>query len=238
MTIKTLLGSRLIDEHKKQINYNFELFETATEDLMRDVEDLIDSHGIFGDVPNGNYSEFESDGTLKLNGDATVYDDLRFPATQLRVNPATSLPNFDYTEIGFLFDDGSTETLYIIAQMPHSWKEESTIYPHVHWMPTSTNTGSVLWRMEYKWVSIGDTTPGSFTSIDILDAADGIALKHQIAPFPAISGVGKGLSSILSIKLSRVGGDASDTYTADALLKEFDIHYEIDTLGSREEYVK
>jgi hypothetical protein len=92
--------------------------------------------------------------------------------------------------------------------------------------------------MEYKWVSIGATTPGSFTTVPLLDAADGVILKHQIASFGAVSGVGQTLSSIISIKLSRIGGDGTDTYGADALLKEFDIHYEIDTMGSREELVK
>lgn len=173
-----------------------------------------------------------------LSGENTVWEDLRFPATQIRVNPATLLPNWDDTELGFLFDAGTTETLQIIAQMPHAWKLGSSIYPHVHWMPTTTGAGNVLWRMEYKWVSIGATTPGSWSTVPLLDAADGVSLKHQIAGFGAVSGAGQTLSSIISIKLSRVGGDGTDTYGADALLKEFDIHYEIDTMGSREELVK
>lgn len=183
-------------------------------------------------------SVFEIDGTLKFEGDATVWEDLRFPATNLKVNPVTSLPDFDYTEIGYLFDAGSTETLYIIAQMPHSWKIGSSIYPHVHWMPTNTNTGDVLWRFEYKWVNIGDNGAGAFTPVDVLDTASGVAYDHQLASFGAISGTGKTLSSIISIKISRIGGDGDDTYNADALLKEIDIHYEIDTIGSREEYTK
>ena len=43
---------------------------------------------------------------------------------------------------------------------------------------------------------------------------------------------------MLLIKLSRIGGDASDTYGADARLLEFDIHYQINTLGSELEFVK
>lgn len=194
---------------------------------------------LFGDYAGGNYAEFESDGTLKFVGDATVWEDLRFPATALRVNPATNLPNFDYDEIGYLFDPGSTETLFIIAQMPHSWKTSSAIYPHVHWMPTTTGAGDVVWRMEYKWVSIHATTPALWTAVtDLVASAGGVALKHQISSFVAVPGTGQTLSSIISIKLSRIGGDGDDSYAADALLKEFDIHYEIDTVGSREEATK
>ncbi len=186
-----------------------------------------------------NYAEFESDGSLKFYGTATVWDDLRFPATQIRQNPATLLPNFDETNIGYLFDAGSTETLLIIAQMPHAWKLGSSIVPHIHWMPTTTNTGSVLWRMEYKWTNIFDTELASWSSPpDVLTPADGIAFKHQLSSFGNISGTGKVLSSLLYIRISRIGGEGTDTYTGDALLKEFDIHYEMDTLGSKQEYIK
>jgi len=53
-----------------------------------------------------------------------------------------------------------------------------------------------------------------------------------------VDGADKTLSSIFTAKLTRVAGDASDTYTGDALLKEFDIHYQIDAMGSRQEFIK
>jgi hypothetical protein len=145
---------------------------------------------------------------------------------------------FDTANIGFLASPSATQVIAIIAQMPHSWKLGSTIYPHIHWMPITTNTGSVLWHIEYKWTNVFATESGTWTTLDILSPADGIAFKHQLSSFGGISGEGKYLSSILTIKISRIGGDGTDTYTADALLKEFDIHYEMDTLGSRQEYIK
>jgi hypothetical protein len=36
----------------------------------------------------------------------------------------------------------------------------------------------------------------------------------------------------------RIGGDGTDTYTGNALLKEFDIHYQIDEIGSKDEFTK
>ena len=167
-----------------------------------------------------------------------AWDDLRAPATAINPPGAASDPTFDATNIGWLFDAGSTEILLIIMQMPHSWKLGSEIRPHVHWEPTSTNTGNVYWRMEYKWTNTDDTEAGTYTTINMLDAGDGTAYKHQLASFDPISGTGKTLSSLLSIKLSRIGGDATDTYTGDALLKEFDIHYQVDGYGSRQELVK
>ena len=169
----------------------------------------------------------------------TTWDDLRAPATAINPPGQESDPDWDNTNGGWLFSDEGTEVLWVIMQMPHAYKIGSNIRPHIHWSPTNTDTGNVLWRMEYKWTSFEDTDAAEFTTLDILDAGDGTALKHQIAQFAEIDGTGKGLSSILSIKLSRIGGDATDTYNADALLKEFDIHYQIDTPGgSYDEYNK
>jgi len=44
-----------------------------------------------GDYPD-NYSEFETDGTLEFNGDATVWDDLRVPVTSTK--PGNTSPDF------------------------------------------------------------------------------------------------------------------------------------------------
>jgi len=175
------------------------------------------------------------EGTLVLHD--TVWEDLRFPATAI-YPPGVSDPDFDATHIGWLFDAGGTEVLFFIAQIPHQWKVDSNLKAHVHWMPTNTNTGKVLWRLEYKWTNIDEVDAGSWTTLNVLDSGAGTAYTHQIAAFASIDGTGKEISSILTIKLSRIGGDATDTYNTDALLKEFDIHYEIDTLGSREEYSK
>ncbi|MEI6850337.1 MAG: hypothetical protein WCK26_00025 [Candidatus Saccharibacteria bacterium] len=185
-----------------------------------------------------NFSQFETDGTLVFDGNATVWDDLRFPATAINPAGAAIAMTFDPDQIGFISAATGTQSIAIIGQMPHSWKVGSDIYPHIHWNPTTTNTGSVLWRMEYKWTNINDTEPAGFTTVDVLDPGDGIALKHQLIGFGAISGAGKTLSSGLTIRISRIGGDVTDTYTGNSLLKEFDIHYEIDTLGSRTESAK
>lgn len=180
--------------------------------------------------------EVELDGNLTFTD--TVWDDLRSPATAINPPGQVSDPDWDNTNGGWLFDAAGTEVLWLIVQMPHGWKEGTAIRPHIHWMPTNTNTGNVLWRMEYKWTNVHGTDAGTFSTLNVLDAGDGTALKHQIAGFEEIDGTGKTLSSMLSIKLSRIGGDVTDTYNADALLKEFDIHYQMDALGSDEEYVK
>jgi len=56
--------------------------------------------------------------------------------------------------------------------------------------------------------------------------------------FTAIPMTGQTLSSCVLLEVARIGGDELDTYAADARLLEFDLHVEIDSLGSAAEFVK
>lgn len=165
------------------------------------------------------------------------WDDLTSPPSDLFVPGVPNLPDFDPVNVGVLFDAAATETVYFSQQLKHSYKEGSNIIPHIHWEPTNTNTGNVYWRLEYNWKNIGESDPG-WTTINILQAAGGEALVTQIASFGEIDGTGKEISSTISYKLSRIGGDGTDTYNVDALVKEFDTHFQMDTRGSVQETSK
>lgn len=184
-----------------------------------------------------NNVSIESDGTLVFNGGATVWEDLMIPG--LSVGTAASAP--DLISFGpsgnlkmFAFDGNSTsEQVFFSCQLQHAWKLESTIKPHVHWTPTTTGSGNVKWFFEYSWANI-DGTFGAPTTISVVQAASGTAWQHQLASLPDIAGTGKGLSSMLVCRLYRNPADSQDTYGDDAAFLQFDIHYEMDTVGSRE----
>jgi hypothetical protein len=67
---------------------------------------------------------------------------------------------------------------------------------------------------------------------------DDTANQVLISSFGQIDMTGASLSSLLLWRLSRLGGEAEDTYGADARLIEFDIHYQIDSNGSMTEFSK
>jgi len=186
----------------------------------------------------GNYFHIESDGSFELEGDASMYDDLRVSLAVTRKGildmPGTFLlHNVFYT---YVFNKNNTEDVTFYVQLPHSYKEGSSIYPHVHWFPTTANSGNVVWKLEYSWANYTDIIPAS-TTITATDAAVA-QYRHSIAQFPAIVGTGKLISSMLCCRLYRDGGNASDTYGSDAGILEFDFHYEMNTLGSRQQYSK
>lgn len=174
-------------------------------------------------------------GSLTMEGQATVFDDLVVPLTQTQKG-ANDKPDFDETNVGFLFPKNDvSEKLYFIVQLPHAYKEGSTIFPHVHWKQEAND--NVTWKMDYKWFNVRDAVPVGWTTITI-DTPISTYVSgsiHQISHLPGgVEGAGKSISSIILSKLYR----DDNVYTGDAMAFQMDFHVERDTLGSAEEYHK
>ena len=173
----------------------------------------------------------------------TVWDDLRVPMQNTKINPTKSEPAFE-TFIGgtytyaFSATNADDESLLFSAQLPHSYKIGTNLKPHIHWSPSTTNTGNVVFELEYTAASIYGTI-GATTSTTTTIESGGVAFKHQLAMFDDIDGSDLGLSSMIICRLTRLGTDAADTFTGKAFVLEFDFHFEIDTPGgSYDEYSK
>lgn len=213
------------------------------------IADSIVRPAIFGDLANDNTVNIDEDGHLTLAGDATVWEDLRFPATTIgrrgNSDPGwVQVADDGSASVGVWglgFSDTTDEEVYCAVQLPHSWKEGSSIYPHVHWMPLTATVPSrgVTWALEYSWANIGvidgvgsAVTFGNTTTITADDNGVMTASEHRMINFDPITAAGKTLSSMLMCRLYRDVSDANDDYADDAVLLEFDIHFEIDSLGS------
>lgn len=172
----------------------------------------------------------------------TVWDDVRVSGNAFAKNVnAPSLSAFGAAggllAYSFTGTGVTVNQVYFAIQIPHSYKLGTNLRPHVHWTPTTTDAGNVVWQLEYAWQDLGAVFSAA-TPIEIIDAAAGVAWEHQLAEFPEISGAGVDLSSMLICRLFRNPAHTSDTYGQDAALLEFDIHFQANTLGSREEFSK
>jgi hypothetical protein len=123
--------------------------------------------------------------------------------------------------------------------MPHGYKIGSDIHPHVHWLPQTTSTGTVNWQLEYSIANINSVL-GNTTTIQMPGVGAGIANTHQLtdASPETIDGSSLTLSNMMLGRLFRDGGVGADTFVGDAALMEFDLHFEKDTVGSRQEIIK
>jgi hypothetical protein len=173
----------------------------------------------------------------------TVWEDLRFPAQGINP-PGNAEAAQRSTTTGYLeFLGDADNAISGVAQMPHAWKVGSTIYPHIHVRFANANAGNTRWRLDYDVADINGNfanAAGTFTAgTAVTLASPASSTKHNILGLGSINMAGKGLSCIVLWKLTRLStGDALDTYTGTVGLLEFDIHYEIDAMGSSEELVK
>jgi hypothetical protein len=188
----------------------------------------------------GNYSNqftISEDGSILLLNTATQWDDLRGPASGINPvgSPSAATPN---TSDGSLtFAKGNVAIAWF--QLPHAWKVGSDIFIHIHWSKATSASGNVNWQMQYKWANIGSGMPAfsALTSGTHVISDANTADLHALTSWPAVAGTGKTISSMICVYISRTN-NASDTYTGNANLYEIDIHYEVDSFGSREESIK
>lgn len=169
------------------------------------------------------------------------WDDLRFPAHGISIFGIGDDPDWDSTNGLLLFAGAVTdERVFVVAQLPHGWKEGTVLKPHVHFYKTTSAAGTVHWKCEYKWAPIGEVVDAEFTELtatgtEVVANGD-TASKHAINALGDIDASGRQISDHLIFKLTRM--QSTDTYGSDVALLEFDIHYQVDTPGSRQEYTK
>lgn len=192
---------------------------------------------VFGTVTDN--TTFEADGTLKMNGAATVWDDTNIsltpPAGQSSALPAVVAINGDAYLSCYAFS-GTNSTPDQISgsiEIPHSYKEGSNIQFHVHWAPTTANVGNVVWQLRYAWYNHLGTPVGATIQTTTVATTSGVAWQEQTSAFDLV-GTGKTMGSRLVFTLFRDPVNAGDTYAFNAATYDMGIHVEKDTLGSRQ----
>ncbi len=212
------------------LDASVEIFHNTSVDGDLDVSGNFRTGGIDDNIT------IDASGQLRLHGEATAWDDLRFPATYEGTG-VNNKPDFDFTNLGLLFpENNETEIVYHIAQFSHSRKSGSNLSPHIHYIQEEATPATFV--MEYKWYDNGDTVPGSWTTLEtstgIYEYTSGSML--QLLEFPTIDGSSlTEISSSMDIKVYRKTGDG---VSGDVLYKEMDIHFEIDGFGSDTLYTK
>lgn len=200
-----------------------------------------------GDIEAGNYSEFEADGTMVAKGDATCFrDELQDLVKAAANNPASRLA-YDFADGSLVYKINATVSDYAVMniQINHDWKLGTPINPHIHWNQTQNNTPN--WLIQYRWQANGESKTVPWISVryteDVFTYVSGSL--NQITSFGFIDPpIDASLSDIVQMRIIRDTANASglfagpDPYTIDAPTYSFDIHIQIDTLGSRQTYVK
>lgn len=182
----------------------------------------------------------------------TVWDDLRFPLTRLATG-ASNPPTFAQfrddggSSVGtyaYSFADqgvaGNEEQVWGAAQMPHGWKLATTIDTHAHITLEDATACNVRLCLEYVRGSNGAGWEATTTTI-CGDCASGTsASAYAFCDIGDISMASHGyLSAGVDFRFYRNSSHANDTCNSKAVfVHEVDFHFEIDTVGSRQELAK
>jgi hypothetical protein len=142
------------------------------------------------------------------------------------------------------FDNAVTlneNSLYFQVEMPHNKKLDTALDVHVHFTTTGTNNTNVRWALEYQWVKINEAFAANNTALASVNVPIGsTANVHLLGDMGDIAApANETISSILVGRLYRQSGNAGDTFESNEVyLLNMGLHYQIDTLGSRQEGAK
>ncbi|MBL0716104.1 MAG: hypothetical protein JJV98_20660 [Desulfosarcina sp.] len=200
----------------------------------------------FGDVAGGNYSEFESDGTLKMIGAATVFDDLQVGISNVKMPPANS-PTWRYYDHGIaagvtfpVLGFALNHHFYFAVQSSHSMKLSSVLDNHFHYTTPTDGTGDKFkFQLDVIAAPIGGSwavASGSPFTVEVSMDAD-LSNQHRMQDIADIPGINTTVSTLYKCEFTRIAASA-DEYAGEVYIEFSDCHYEANTLGSRTEGVK
>jgi len=172
------------------------------------------------------------------------WEDLRVPLDKAKAQ-GSNIPDFiQFKSTGgstgvfaYAFDKNTEQELHFTIQLPHSYAQGTDLVPHVHWSPPGALLGNVIWGLEYTISNInGDF--GDTTIVYCTGSTDGTAYKHFLTNFDKIADPGITISSMIVCRIFRAAGETADTLDSDAFALEFDVHYQMNSLGSQAEGAK
>jgi hypothetical protein len=185
----------------------------------------------WNDAHDINYDE------LRAGVFSDDWDDLRFPMNA--VNPAgivgeasriTDLAGYT----GALSFAGNVENVCAgIAQMPHAWKRESAIRPHIHWTKPTGSASAVDWRLYLRVVGNPGDTVGAWSAALSPTGTVGdqsISDEHLLTYWAPFNMTGLIESAIMYWRLHRLGN--TDAEANAVICHELDFHYQTDKAGT------
>jgi len=198
-------------------------------------------HTRIGDITGGNYTETEADGTVKFEGDATVWDDANVGAYNLQA-PAGLQPDIDEFKDENGVDTGiatyavdTGEELSGSIEIPHSYKEGSDITFHVHWQGIIAPTGTDNVQFQLNYTVASSVVGTTLDPVATIVVETGIDAQYGVyrSDFPTITGTNFKIGDQFLFTLGRIAANTNE-YAGDALLATVGFHYEADTVGSRQ----
>ena len=207
-----------------------------------DINEYTDQVG-FGQ--GADKTKIESDGTIKMEGQATVWDDIQHVLIGQKLYSTSGKIDYDWDENAIKFQSGGSITnladrLAFSIQYPHAAKTNGDFRLHIHWEQDDSYANKpIQFTIKYRVQSNGSAKTDSWQTA-IVECSDtnnvfkyGSGTLNQITKLVNVDMTGASISAVVDVIIAR-----TDSSTGDILGKFIDFHYEKTTLGSRTEYTK
>lgn len=214
-----------------------------------------------------NYTGFDATGHQTMVGTARPWRDALTDALSLQQSGVGVSRNITEGTVDFAHNATwnatftNADAMYLNVQLNHDRDHASLIYPHIHWFQAANYSPN--WLLEYRWQKNGGGSTGTLTKVTSWTelACNNLAFNwstktggsgtlHQISYSAGISPpTGSDISDIIQFRIYRDTTGASTTYTGvtcpyntggnrTAAVMAFDCHFQINSLGSTDEYTK
>ena len=136
------------------------------------------------------------------------------------------------------FNKAQDNSIDFLMQLSHRYKVGTPVEFHLHVVAPSDIAGDVKWNLTISKADIGADFPAESSYSLTQTIAAGSADEHNYADISEDIGSSSGVSSVWICSLTREGTALVDNFDDDVYLVALDAHFEIDSLGSREETTK
>lgn len=204
---------------------------------------FINSPTDIGDASNA--TSFTTDGHQTMIGTARPWRDELSDAVALQQSGPGVQRNLTEGVVEFSILSNLSDFMYAGIQLNHDRDLDSIISPHIHWFQEEANIPNFL--VQYRWQTLGETKVTDWTNLTCMSNSFAYTSGtiHQICQTVDISPpVGTNISDIIQFKILRDNANtsgvftSSDVYTGTVGVLAFDCHFQINSLGSTDEYTK
>lgn len=184
----------------------------------------------------------DTDGTISFEGEASTWDDLRAPLFGQKLSVTKGSVDYNYIEGTITFESGGSiskeeDVVLMNFQVPHAAKANSLFKFHIHWIQDSLTERE--FTIQYRVQSNGAMRSTTWNTLTIPTSVANNVFTYttgtinQITRLFDLDLTGAGISAIIQIRIARTDSEAGNIDG-----QFLDAHYQIDSVGSSNEYVK
>ena len=181
------------------------------------------------------------DGTVILEGNSTTWDDLSTSLVGSKLSSVVGTVDYNFDENGIDMSangdiENNNDLVGMNVQLPHAIKLDSELRLHIHWEQTDSTDRE--FTIKYRLQDTGGIKNLAWITVVVPTNVNNVfsytsGTLNQITKLVNIDLTGYSISSLVQMKLTRsdaVAGLITSTF--------IDFHYEIDSFGSNQEFVK